>query len=77
MKVQVYAVLKDYFENEFELDEQVGSIRELNEALLQRNPVAGNVLDTCRFAVNDTFVDHHFQLHNNDIISIIPPSSGG
>ena len=77
MKVHVYAVLKDYFEKEFELHQGVGTVKELNDVLLQRNPVAANVLDTCRFAVNDTFVDHHFQLHNNDIICIIPPSSGG
>ncbi|HEY4151265.1 MAG TPA: MoaD/ThiS family protein [Chitinophagaceae bacterium] len=77
MKVQVYAALKDYFEQEFEIAEPVHSIEELRLLLLQRNPAAEAIMPVCRFAVNDEFVDHRFQLHANDILHIIPPSSGG
>ena len=77
MKVQVYAILKDYFDKEFEINEPVHSIDELNEILLQRNPDSKNIMPVCRFAVNDIFVDKNFQLQPNDSIHIIPPSSGG
>ncbi len=77
MKVQVYAVLKEYFHNEFEIDQSVNTIRELNAVLLDQNPVAEKLLHLCRFAVNDEFVDNNFQLNPDDVISIIPPSSGG
>ena len=77
MRVQVYAVLKDYFEKEFEMDEPIQSIMDLNATLIRRNPVAKKVLNISRYAVNDSFVDHDYQLNNNDIICIIPPSSGG
>jgi sulfur-carrier protein len=77
MTIQVYAALKDYFETEFEVTEPVGSVEELRALLLQRNPKAGAIMPVCRFAVNDTFVDSHFQLQAHDAIHIIPPSSGG
>ena len=77
MKIRVYAALKDYFEKEFEIEEPVQSIEELNTILLQRNPEAGNIISISRFAVNDSFLDNQFQLQPNDSIHIIPPSSGG
>ena len=77
MKVQVYAVLKDYFEKEFEIKEAIYSIDELNAFLLQQNPEAKNIMPACRFAVDNNFVDNDFQLKPNDNIHIIPPSSGG
>jgi len=77
MTIQVYAVLKDYFETEFEVTEPVRSVAELRAFLLQRNPQAEAIMPVCRFAVNDTFVDSQFQLQAHDAIHIIPPSSGG
>jgi molybdopterin synthase sulfur carrier subunit len=77
MKVQVYAILKDHFDKEFELNEPVHSVAELSEALIRRNPAVKKIIPICRFAVNDNFVDNDFQLQSNDSIHIIPPSSGG
>jgi sulfur-carrier protein len=77
MKIQVYAILKDYFDKDFTVDETVDSIEALNQILIQRNPLAKNILSSCRYAVNDSFVDNQFQLQSNDSIHIIPPSSGG
>ena len=77
MTVQVYAALKEYFEPEFEITEPVDTVGALRAVLLQRNPGAEAIMPVCRFAVNDTFVDNRFQLHANDILHIIPPSSGG
>jgi len=77
MTIQVYAILKDYFNKEFTVDETAGNIEALNNILIERNPAAAAILSGCRYAVNDSFVDNHFQLQPNDSIHIIPPSSGG
>ena len=77
MKIEVFAVLKDYFTNEFELDTTVSSIEALKSILITLQPDAIDILSSCRFAVNNEFIDNNFQLKDSDIISIIPPSSGG
>ncbi|MCC9137478.1 MoaD/ThiS family protein [Pontibacter silvestris] len=77
MKVQVFAALKDYFDKEFELKEDVDNVTELRQYLTELNTSAGNMLKTCRFAIDDEFVDQNYQLKENDTISVIPPSSGG
>jgi len=77
MTIQVFAVLKDYFAKEFKLSESVKNIADLKQQLAAQNPEAANVLDLCRFAVDDEFVEPDYPLNNNDTICIIPPSSGG
>lgn len=77
MKIQVFAVLKDYFEKEFELTGNVENTSSLIERLSKNNPAAIGMLNICRFAVNDEFIDSNFQLKEDDTICIIPPSSGG
>lgn len=77
MRVQVFAVMKDFFEKEFELQENISDIPGLKERLIQLNPAADSLLDICRFAVKDTFIDNDFQLQQHDTIYIIPPGSGG
>ena len=77
MKIQVFAVLKDFFEKEFELQADVSNIPGLKERLIELNPAASNLLNTCRFAVKDDFIDNDFQLQDHDTIYIIPPGSGG
>ena len=77
MTIQVYAILKDYFDKDFTVDETVTNIEALNNILIERNPAAAAILAGCRYAVNDHFVDTQFQLQPNDSIHIIPPSSGG
>ena len=76
MKVTVYAVLKDYFEQSFDID-KVSSVQELKKKLEEIKPSAAPVLSACRFAVNDEFVDLNSKIRENDTVSIIPPSSGG
>ena len=77
MNIHVYAILKDYFDKEFTVDETVVTIAELSDILTRRNPAAKTVLSNCRFAVNNNFVDSWFRLQPGDKIHIIPPSSGG
>lgn len=77
MKIQTFAVLKDYFDKEFELAGGMSDITALKSHLTKLNPAASDVLDICRFAVHDEFVDADYKLKENDTICIIPPSSGG
>ena len=77
MKIEVYAVLKDYFEKEFTLQRSLHDINDLRSFLIDKNPKAAAVLTTSRFAVDNEFVDNNYILKENDHISIMPPSSGG
>ena len=77
MKIQVYAVLKDYFEKEFTLEQSFDNINNLRSFLIDKNPAAADVLTISRFAVDNEFVDNDHTLKENDQISIMPPSSGG
>ncbi|MGV3507787.1 MAG: MoaD/ThiS family protein [Sphingobacteriaceae bacterium] len=77
MKIQVYAVLKDYFEKEFTLSQSFNDINSLKSFLIIKNPKAENILNISRFAVDNEFVENDYSLNENDHISIMPPSSGG
>lgn len=77
MKIHVYAGLKDYFQPEFEVREFVRNTDELKALLLTLNDKAGEILSSCRFAVEEGFIDNEFKLNEYDTIVIIPPSSGG
>lgn len=77
MKIEVFAILKEYFDKEFEIKDQLNTIEELRAYLALLNPASSNVLKICRFAVHDEFVADHYQLTRNDNVVVIPPSSGG
>lgn len=77
MKIQVFAILKDYFDKEFELSDTVTTVADLQQHLTQLNTEATGILKLCRFAVHNEFVDQNYTLTNNDTICIFPPSSGG
>ena len=77
MKIFLYAMLKDYFDHEVWLQEPVRTVDELKEKLLLQNENARDLLESCRFAVNDRFIDHNYIFQSHDIISILPPASGG
>lgn len=77
MQIHVYAALKEYFDSEFELSDPVQNTEELKASLLAINGKAAAILQTCRFAVEEGFIDKEFKLKAHDTIVIIPPSSGG
>jgi len=77
MQVQVFAMMKDYFDERFELDMNIKNIIDLSEKLIDINPKSKSLLPACRFAVNNEFIDQNYIFSDNDIIYIIPPSSGG
>ena len=77
MRVQVFAALKDFFDKEFETRENIKTLADLRRYLVLSRPEAANILNSCRFAVDEEFVDLNYKLKPHDIIAIIPPSSGG
>ncbi|HEV3326825.1 MAG TPA: hypothetical protein VG052_14505 [Puia sp.] len=77
MKIYVYAGLKDYFLPEFELAEEVLNIDQLRACLLAINAQAGKLLSTCRFAVEDGFIDNTYKFKAHETVIVVPPSSGG
>lgn len=70
-------MLKDYFDHEVWLQEPVQTVEELKDRLLVRNENARELLDNCRFAVNDRFIDNNYIFQSHDVVSILPPASGG
>lgn len=77
MKIQVFAILKDFYKKEFELKARINTVSDLRRHLAMVNPDAAPVLKRCRFAVQDEFVTDQYQLNGNEHIVVIPPSSGG
>jgi sulfur-carrier protein len=77
MKIHVYAALKEHFDPEFELKETVHNTDELKACLQEINADAAELLQSCRFAVEEGFIDNAYKLKDNDTVVIIPPSSGG
>ena len=77
MRIHVYAALKDHFQPEFELEGAVRNTDELKLRLQALNADAGELLKSCRFAVEEGFIDNEYKLKENDTVIIIPPSSGG
>lgn len=77
MKIEVFAVLKDHFDKEFELSDNITNVAQLQQHLSHLNLAASGILKLCRFAVHNEFVDQNYTLNNNDTICIFPPSSGG
>jgi molybdopterin synthase sulfur carrier subunit len=77
MRVHVFAVLKDYFDKEFQLEGDIPNATVLRRRLAADKPAAAGILNSCRFAVADEFIDEQYQFKENDTIYIIPPGSGG
>ena len=77
MRIQVFAVLKNFYKKEFELKAKVHTISDVRRHLGLVNPNAATVLKLCRFAIEDEFVSDQYQLTGKEHIVVIPPSSGG
>ncbi|MDH7604382.1 MAG: MoaD/ThiS family protein [Melioribacter sp.] len=76
--IKIFANLKDYLPEEFQLiiDED-SSIEQLRNLLINKQPQIKNILDNSRFAINEEFVDDNTIIKKNNTIYIIPPVSGG
>lgn len=76
--IQVFAVLKEYFEEKFEMKiPQKTSCTAILGLLETQQPKAKGLLGKCRVANDEAILDADYTFSNNDKIYIIPPSSGG
>lgn len=78
LTIQTFAVLKEHFGQQFEMElNAISTVEHLRAELCNMKPVAASILKACRFAVNNELVNDTTKLHDNAAIYIIPPSSGG
>ncbi|MBK8398422.1 MAG: MoaD/ThiS family protein [Leptospiraceae bacterium] len=78
IRVKTFAVLKSYFQEEFDLELDYGSnIYDLMEKLELLNPKASHVISHSLVAMNDEMVDKSIKLKGGELVCILPPVSGG
>lgn len=78
IRLLTFAAMKDYFsaDTAMTLDSEY-TVEDLKQTLKSQNPSASELIDSCRFAVNQVFVDDKFDLFEGAVVAILPPSSGG
>lgn len=77
MKIEVFAALKNYFSKEFEITEQLETVADLRQHLKSMNPSSSQLINMCRFVVQEDLVADAHPLLSNDHVVVLPPSSGG
>ena len=79
VKVLCFAQLRDYLgASDFMVSLPSDATgHELLDALRQRNPRIGPLLDVSRLAVNQEYVAANVRLQDGDEVVVIPPVSGG
>jgi molybdopterin synthase sulfur carrier subunit len=76
MRIKVFAILKEYLEEDFEIP-HVDTVEQLKQRLQSENPRVAAILPSCKFAIGSSFINEQTVLNEHDTIFIIPPSSGG
>ncbi len=78
LTIHTFAEVKEQFTQNFEFDvEGVRSVKDLKDELIRRKPETASLLNRCRFAVDETFVNDATLLNEHTTVYIVPPSSGG
>lgn len=77
MEIEVFAVLKEYFPATFRVETDVPGVAALKKHLAGMNPASAGILESCRFAVGAKLVGEEYLFGENDIVAVLPPSSGG
>ena len=81
MKIQVklYAICKEIAKtNQIELDlDENGSTKDLLNKLIEKFPEMEKISPNIAFAINKNYVPSETILKERDIVSLIPPVSGG
>jgi len=78
IKVTCFPALRKYFEaTELVRCQLPVRCSEILEKLKTKNPEAEIMLSKCRIAIGEQFVPTNFELTENVVVFLIPPSSGG
>ena len=76
--IRVFGVLKDFFPSIFTIRvEENISISKIKQEIISQNKNVEHILNTCKFAIHDEFVDNQYLISQTLEINILPPSSGG
>ena len=79
MKIKLFAVLKDRLGDNhiiIDLPENLNA-EDLKSHIKDTYPQVEDIIDLIRVAVNEEFIDDSDLINENDIVALIPPSSGG
>jgi len=74
------SILEDvHYERDENIEPAVSSerIEELKKKIVVRNPKTAEMINICRFAVNESIVSDKTSIKEDEHVHIIPPSSGG
>lgn len=78
VKVICFAGLRKYFGSGITVFVEPGaSCSEIIDEMTRMTPNAGEVLTTCRIAVNEEFISPNEKIESETTLILIPPSSGG
>lgn len=78
IKIICFAGLRKYFGSELTVLVETGaSYSQVINELKVINPEATEILSSCRIAVNEDFISLEELLEPENILFLIPPSSGG
>ena len=78
LKIRTYASVKEMLGESFEIEVDDGcTVEELKKKIAARNPKTAEMINICRFAVNESIVNDKTLIKEDEHVHIIPPSSGG
>jgi molybdopterin converting factor small subunit len=78
IQIKVFAALKEYFSNEFEIEVQSNAkLADVFNELEIQNPKAKSILQICFAAVDEEYIEKDFPLKENLQLNLFPPASGG
>ena len=78
LKIRTYASVKEMLGESFEIEVTDGcTIEELKKKIVVMNPKIAEMINICRFAVNESIVSDKTSIKEDEHVHIIPPSSGG
>ncbi|MFN3471115.1 MAG: molybdopterin converting factor subunit 1 [Aquificaceae bacterium] len=77
MKLLYFAVLRERLKKDQEEIDFKGTVSQLRQLLIEKNPELEPMLKVVRFAVNEEYVKDEYQLKGDERVALIPPVSGG
>jgi molybdopterin converting factor small subunit len=78
LNIRTYASIKEMLGESFEIEVNDGcTVEELKKKIVVRNPKTAEMINICRFAVNESIVNDKTVIKEDEHVHIIPPSSGG
>ena len=78
LKIRTYASVKELLGESFEIEVKDGcTIEELKKEIVAMIPATAELINICRFAINESIVNENTEIKEDEHVHIIPPASGG